>query len=861
MHCFVWVVLSIAVAANVSVQAQPGGAQADLLSLPRSSFSMHEDFEAVDPVVLWETKGLLEIRYKGLTREDPVGGKSCFKLDVFFREDGECIWRIPSAVPLEGPMHQTIQWRTGRHNDADSVGLGYAVMFTPTDNYYRRTSVSVRGETLAGKPSEWRVYSETFMTPGWPNESIVSETRGGPNSVKVAALVSKHDVGVEMDPLIWIKGKAGQRAVVFVDDLRIDGEAPEREAYQNAVRARYTAAAAPFCRQLQKWKERYQAVRTELSACVPPEFLRSCVDAQLEAAKLQERRLDRIIDLGHADWQQLDPVIDTLWGLEHSARALRFNDGAPAEADLVHFRMRPIANTTDPPDAVPVTGGIAADLEASACRGEYEPISFAVYALRDVEDLTLEISDLQGSGTIDSGAVDPFLLKFWYRSGLYSGDPNGRWLLKELLLKDDGLVRVDTERQHNYLRHSPEAGTEEYVLCSGSDSDHLAGVRPRDADTLQPVRVDRNTTKTFWLTVQVPEDARAGIYHGFVTLRWKSEGGVDERKIPLRLTVHPFELPRSPLIHSVFNRSRLSPNPDPDINSEYISEERYEREIRNQVAHGILHPNSYDGYRVLRPALEIRRRAGVATDRFFCVDLSYHVGLATKKGEEFREKLKERIARWRVLLDEYGYGEFYVMGKDEARGPLLEQQIPAIQAIHEAGAKVWAAATHETTYGIIHEHMDLAVMAGISQRYESERWHAAGKEVFQYGGPMTEWDCPETFRRNMGLVLWRNGYDGVMHYAYRHGFTHIWNDFDNERRDHAFVLPTVDGLIDTLAWEGVREGIDDTRYLAALLDAIDGSRDPSAAAAARDFIENVTLSAIMDEVRAQIVDWILRLRG
>jgi hypothetical protein len=54
-------------------------------------------------------------------------------------------------------------------------------------------------------------------------------------------------------------------------------------------------------------------------------------------------------------------------------------------------------------------------------------------------------------------------------------------------------------------------------------------------------------------------------------------------------------------------------------------------------------------------------------------------------------------------------------------------------------------------------------------------------------------------------------------YAYQHSFCNIWNDFDDPVfRDHVFAYPTVNGVIDTTAWEGYREGVDDVRYLTKL---------------------------------------------
>jgi hypothetical protein len=62
-----------------------------------------------------------------------------------------------------------------------------------------------------------------------------------------------------------------------------------------------------------------------------------------------------------------------------------------------------------------------------------------------------------------------------------------------------------------------------------------------------------------------------------------------------------------------------------------------------------------------------------------------------------------------------------------------------------------------------------------------------------------------------------------MNFAYQYPFGAAWNDFDSPKRDkdyrdHMFTYPTSDGVIGTVQWEGFREGVDDTRYLATLLD-------------------------------------------
>ena len=116
-------------------------------------------------------------------------------------------------------------------------------------------------------------------------------------------------------------------------------------------------------------------------------------------------------------------------------------------------------------------------------------------------------------------------------------------------------------------------------------------------------------------------------------------------------------------------------------------------------------------------------------------------------------------------------------------------------------------------------------MAVGSRKEESKKWHSVGHEVFCYGFPQSDCGEPEIYRRNDELYLCKVGRDGAMHYAYRHGMGHVWNDFDHVRRDHTFVYPMVNGLIGAIAREGIREGVDDTRYVAALQQAVQQASD------------------------------------
>lgn len=76
------------------------------------------------------------------------------------------------------------------------------------------------------------------------------------------------------------------------------------------------------------------------------------------------------------------------------------------------------------------------------------------------------------------------------------------------------------------------------------------------------------------------------------------------------------------------------------------------------------------------------------------------------------------------------------------------------------------------------------------------------------------------------------------------------------------AYPTVDGVIDTLQWEGYREGVDDTRYLATLLAAIDEAEPAreKEAAAAEQWLDTLDISGDLDAIRGEMIDRILQLQ-
>lgn len=524
--------------------------------------------------------------------------------------------------------------------------------------------------------------------------------------------------------------------------------------------------------------------------------------------------------------------------------------------------VKPISNVRLLPDTFPVPASGENAVVVTASRGEYEAASFVVRALKDVKGLQLSVTDLKSpeiARPISSVAVDLYVVKCWYQSGRDIHFRNQRILTPELLLKDDALIRVDpAEAGQNYLRSGDLSGRTSYVLISGKDSSSLENVSPRDAAELQPVNIPAGTLKQFWLTLHVPEEAQPGEYSGEIRLI-VNDGA--ESHLPLRLRVLPFKLEPPVLQYSIYYRGRLRAKGIGSISSEWKSPRQYEAEVRDMKAHGVEYPTVYQGYDtdLLNQMFRLREKVGLPKGPLYTLGIG--TGSATQP--EQLAGLKDGVKKWIEIAAAHGYGPVYVYGVDEARGERLKAQQKAWEAVREAGGKVFVAC-YKGTFEAMGDRLGLAVFAGRPDLKEAKKYHAVGSRIFCYANPQVGVEEPETYRRNFGLLLWKAGFDGAMDYAYQHSFGHIWNDFDHSHyRDHVFAYPTADGVIDTIQWEGFREGVDDVRYLSTLLKAIEEARrsySPTAVEAER-WLEKLDPARDLDKLRDEMIAWVLKLQN
>jgi len=571
---------------------------------------------------------------------------------------------------------------------------------------------------------------------------------------------------------------------------------------------------------------------------------------------------------------ELEALLREVQAAELAAEVVKLGASTPAEWPFIVLSGPAITNERfEPGKPLPPSFGVADGLAVAACRGEYEPATFVLYATQDRREVRVAATPLSGpGGVIGTSAVDLRVVKYWFQAG-DSGYATkhrltGGVLVPELLLKDDGLVVVDRKAKRNYMRTGSglvdiSAPAIEFDAKGRPivAAPKLLGLAPRDAEQLQPFDVPAGEIKQVLVTVHVPADAAPGRYSGEIRVE---AAGASAISLPLTLQVRPFDLAPPEVEYSIYIRGRLvDGTPRIPVWSERKSRTQYRAELSNMLAHGVDNPMVLeDRMDRFAEVMAMREAVGMPKRDVYNVGLRFSREMLDAPDEV--RKFQERVKPFVKWAKENGYGALYAYAFDEADDLLLKER-PMMEAMHAAGGKVFVAVGQQ---GVFFERagdlLDLPIMAGPPKREMAERVHGAGHRIAVYANPQVGWEQPLTYRRNYGIALWQTGYDVVMDYVYQHSFGHVWNDFDHaEHKDHNFAYPTVDGVIDTLSWEGFREAVDDVRYASTLMRAVrKAESDPARrerALAAGKWLRSVDTQGDLDQLRRQIADKIAEL--
>lgn len=533
-----------------------------------------------------------------------------------------------------------------------------------------------------------------------------------------------------------------------------------------------------------------------------------------------QQRLPDAIDAASSD--AMKAHLQSLRGAEGIAvaNAVRVATDAPAASAIVHYPVPAISPVMRLPDAYPVDGRVGGTVGIILAQEEYEPASFVLYALKDLDRVTLSVGELKSDdGTVFSAdALDLKVVKVWYQGGngwfSYFTDV-GLTLVPELLLKDESLVRVDTKEPANYARTKAGETWISAPLKLDAGFDHYAPGFA-DADTLQPVSLVRGQFKQFFLTAHATRQTKPGLYRGTIEV---TAPGQPAEKIKVAVRVLPFELP---LPKSGWDLQRdfvvTLMGAWPRVGADHPA---FMPTLRNLRAHNLLHlgPNAGPGTPAREAEVLVRamKEAGFQTRPIINGNLPW-AGTHDGKPYTFDELMTFRRSAlaWREFyLKHFGHTEAAISLGDEQQAPWVMKARAAWRIVNEAGLMTNLAG-HGHIFQKAGYTMDIHPTAGTPADAAKARiWHEVGPGyVGFYASQHNGAENPAFVRRQHGLLGYLSGFDMVNNYEFAYG---PWNDRAIELyKPMVLAYPTSKGLVDTLAWEGFREGIDDIRYATKL---------------------------------------------
>ncbi len=464
------------------------------------------------------------------------------------------------------------------------------------------------------------------------------------------------------------------------------------------------------------------------------------------------------------------------------------------------------------PKTVPYAAELNPTLRAFATLGEYEPLTFAVYGLRETAGGQVTVSDLRGPGVIAASNVDVKVVEFARSRPHYT--TVGRW-----------------------------SWVPDYL-------------RPFDR-----VTVPAGENRRFWLTVHVPDDAKPGLYAGEATF---TPAGTPAAKVPIRFRVLDLKLQQDPdKVYGIYYRDPLdqADSAENDPARQYFTRQA-ELQGADMMAHGTVmcvplgvwisvpkDPQQplelkYD-WAPFKRKIERCKRYGYSGP--FVVSLNTN-GLYQRhmKGESLKSHIANAqpapeafsteytaMVRWiEAQRREQGLPEFLYYPVDEpgGSGGPVQFMVQCLKAIRAGGGKTYVTAdpTHEV-FEPMRPHVDVwCTQPFLPGREEILKDSAArGVQYWCYPNHINGENDHTTVagaRLTYGFGFWRSGFKVLIPWIYSYTSGHPFNNLDGTSADF-FNRPGPDGTVWPVPmWEAYREGYDDYRYVYTCQQAIARAR-------------------------------------
>ncbi len=556
-----------------------------------------------------------------------------------------------------------------------------------------------------------------------------------------------------------------------------------------------------------------------------------------------EKRPVKVMEADKASIAEISRTADPVWK-EHLKKVLETGDlkaasnaarvakdvNGKAAAPFVFYSVSPMSENQYLPDAYPLDAQAMAPIRILTARDEYEPGSFVIYPLKDLGKVKFTLSQFRTKDgrVFPQKELDLKVVKVWHQNlnGWYSYFMDvGQKLTPELLLNDEDLIKVDAKAGQNYARLTEKNGNVHYhwitppnvidkrwTNIKTKDESTFASMREnfRDAATFQPVTLQNGSFKQFFLTAHTPKGQAPGIYHG--SIRLTNAAGKAVGVIPVAIRVLPFDLPepmtyynlKKPFLVTAYNYLKEYHFLEINGGDHALAEKQLEAVLRNQVEHNqTVHflPGLPTGrHEDFDTALAIMKKVGMRLDPIFGDAPTYSCNA-------FDAKFK-----YQWYKKNFGHTNVYfALGDEPPAGAVISwrptfyayQKYPGFEFFIAGGDNVLFKGGY--TYGWFND------AKAPEKRKTPRRWNEIRDAYLTwYACQHIGAENPAFNRRQNGLAPYLAGYSAFCNYAHHLG---TYNDTCRWLyRPMVFAYGTYDGVIDTLQWEGFREGVDDIRY-------------------------------------------------
>ena len=379
---------------------------------------------------------------------------------------------------------------------------------------------------------------------------------------------------------------------------------------------------------------------------------------------------------------------------------------------------------------------------------------------------------------------------------------------------------------------------------------------PAEGGTLEerPLDIPEGECRLFWLQISVPENAEVGEHSFIVKLQAANKPPL---QIPLTVRVLPFKLLKPPdkrwLLYS--DSWMLSHLPDEklvqvlkeiaDVGIDGLTELPFGKLDLTDLKEGKV---AYDPEPLLR-WLKLMRKVGLpgphTIGTFIEDQVATTLGLKVDLNKEWSEPLKEamrKIAQTVVKTLRPHRFDWLFYGWDEPSPDNL-RAIQQYRCWREGGAKTYVTFYQRGTYEVASQWMTHPCFSvGLVNRKETAEWARKecdrnGQKFFWYGSGCYLGQEGRMFpnRYLTGWLFWKTKADGQVSWTFVRPHEDPFNDFDGskanpvEPKDQCTVYPQLErpndyrsivGIIPTIQWEAIREGITDYRYAYTLQNLI-----------------------------------------